>query len=317
LTGQDDTLCKDRFLRQGDEEEAPFTPVLIKEPLLPSRGGSVDHRILCLGLFFRFERSRSTSTKESLTLSVFPWGPGFTSFKSQVAEKKDPQQAFSSGLGRRGENPKRKTFLFGELTRRGGDRPNLSGPEVTYLTDLLAVSRILKRRVELARGADHLFVEAAFLDRDRETAKTKCHLTAKRGGDSCEKSGVKQITLFHFSPRPASWKRRSEKRSMEAFWQGVAVPHLPCTRSLGATGGASSYERANTSTVFACDPSKSIRNQEGNSSGAVGNLSWGRLKGKERCCGLYKRSTLFCPALTLTGSRFIPSHSEGAASKSL
>ena len=91
---------------------------------------------------------------------------------------------------------------------------------MTYLTDLLGSPENIEQAVELARDADHLFVEAAFLERDRETAKTKCHLTAKEAGTLARKAGVKQITLFHFSPRYTQLEEEITREAMEAFGKG-------------------------------------------------------------------------------------------------
>ena len=49
--------------------------------------------------------------------------------------------------------------------------------------------------------AARLLAEAAFLEKDREIARKKFHLTARQAGSIAKKAGVKQFTLFHFSPR--------------------------------------------------------------------------------------------------------------------
>jgi ribonuclease Z len=63
-------------------------------------------------------------------------------------------------------------------------------------------------------------VEAAFMDRDKETAKVKCHLTAKEAGALASKARVRQITLFHFSPRYSDLEDEIRKEVMEAFGKG-------------------------------------------------------------------------------------------------
>jgi len=210
-------LCKDRFLRQGDEEEAPFTPVLVKEPAFRVEAALLDHRIPCLGLSLIEELSVNID-KEALNALGLPVGPWLTNFKKAVAEKKDPDLAFSVVWEEEGNILREKTFPLGELTEKIA---RISpGRKVTYLTDLLGSPENLEKAVDLARDADHLFVEAAFLDRDRETAKTKCHLTAKEAGTLARKAGVKQITLFHFSPRYSDLEEEIRKEAMEAFGKG-------------------------------------------------------------------------------------------------
>ena len=207
-------LCKERFHQAGNEEEAPFTRILLKEPAFHIEAGLFDHRIPCLGLSLIEEFSVNID-KEALKALDLPVGPWLTSFKKAVAEKKDPGHAFSVIWEEEGKILREKTFPFGELA---GKIARISpGEKVTYLTDFLGSPENLEKAVELARDADYLFVEAAFLDRDRETAKTKCHLTAKEAGTLARKAGVKQITLFHFSPRYSDLEEEIRREAMEAF----------------------------------------------------------------------------------------------------
>jgi ribonuclease Z len=55
--------------------------------------------------------------------------------------------------------------------------------------------------IEFAKNSDHLYIETSFLDRDRELAEKKFHLTARQAGYIAAKADVKQYTIFHFSPR--------------------------------------------------------------------------------------------------------------------
>jgi ribonuclease Z len=210
-------LCKDRFLRTGDDENAPFTRVLVKEPAFRVEAALFDHRIPCLGLSLIEEFSVNID-KEALKALGLCAGPWLTFFKKAVTEKKDPNHEFSVAWEEEGKGAMEKTFLLGELTSKIARIT--PGQKVTYLTDLLGSPENLEKAVELAAGADHLFVEAAFLDRDGETAKAKCHLTAKEAGTLARKAGAKQITLFHFSPRYVDLEEEIRKEAREAFTKG-------------------------------------------------------------------------------------------------
>ncbi len=210
-------LCRDRFLRAGKEEEAPFARILVKEPAFHIEAVLLDHRIPCLGFSLIEEFSVNIDTEALKTLCL-PVGPWLTSFKKAVAEKKDPGRPFSVVWEKEGKILREKTFIFGELAEKIA---RISpGQKVTYLTDLLGSTENFEKAVDLARGADHLFVEAAFLDRDRETAKTKCHLTAKEAGTLARKARVKRMTLFHFSPRYGELEEDLQKEALEAFSKG-------------------------------------------------------------------------------------------------
>ncbi len=68
--------------------------------------------------------------------------------------------------------------------------------EVVFDTD-----ENLNKITDFAKNADLLFCEAAFLDRDRDKARERGHLTAKQAGAAARKAGVKELRVFHFSPR--------------------------------------------------------------------------------------------------------------------
>jgi ribonuclease Z len=210
-------LCKDRFLRADDDVDAPFTRILVKEPAFRVEASLLDHRIPCLG-FSLIEEFSVNIDKEALKAMGLPVGPWLTLFKKAVAERKDPDHVFSVPWEEERKGAREKTFPFGELFEKIARIT--PGQKVTYLTDLLGSPENLEKAVELARNADHLFVEAAFLERDRETAKTKCHLTAKEAGTLARKAGVKQITLFHFSPRYTDLEEEIRREAMEAFGKG-------------------------------------------------------------------------------------------------
>ena len=53
----------------------------------------------------------------------------------------------------------------------------------------------------LAREADLLYCEAAFLERDLDHARRKNHLTARQAGELARAAGARRLEIFHFSPK--------------------------------------------------------------------------------------------------------------------
>ena len=72
---------------------------------------------------------------------------------------------------------------------------------IVYIVDIEYTPRNLSRLIPFAKDADYLFCEAAFLERDRDIAKKKHHLTAHQAGLIAKEAGARKIIPFHFSPR--------------------------------------------------------------------------------------------------------------------
>ena len=77
------------------------------------------------------------------------------------------------------------------------------GQVVAYATDAADTAENRARIVRLARGADHLFIEAVFLHADRALAERTRHLTARAAGEIAREAGARRVTAFHHSARYA------------------------------------------------------------------------------------------------------------------
>jgi ribonuclease Z len=95
------------------------------------------------------------------------------------------------------------------------------GQKIAYVTD--AANTQLNRRamVDLARGADLLFIEAAFARDDADLAEARGHLTTRAAGEIAREASVRRVEPFHFSPRYAGADARMLGEVTEAF---TAVP---------------------------------------------------------------------------------------------
>jgi ribonuclease Z len=77
----------------------------------------------------------------------------------------------------------------------------LSGQKVCYVTDVADNRRNRDALARFLQGADLLFIEAVFLEKDREHAERKAHLTARAAGEIARAAAVRNAVPFHFSPR--------------------------------------------------------------------------------------------------------------------
>jgi ribonuclease Z len=91
------------------------------------------------------------------------------------------------------------TVTLGELR----DKALRVGPgqKIAYVTDAGYTDANVARIVALAREADQLFIEAAFLDEDSTTAAGKYHLTAAQAGRIGRMARARHLVPFHHSAR--------------------------------------------------------------------------------------------------------------------
>ena len=172
--------------------------LLTDTPFFSVRCAFLDHRIDCLA--FRFEEKRRINVKktEMLQMGLAP-GPWLMHLKEQIlAGSRADVRVTVPWTGADGVNGQ-KEIPLGELS--GRIVRITPGRSVAYVTDAVFSDENAERIVEIAAGAEVLFIEATFLERDRQKAAQKFHLTAHQAGTLARRAGVKRIELFHFSPK--------------------------------------------------------------------------------------------------------------------
>lgn len=206
--------CRNRFRSAEALQESPFTGTLLREGAFHVETVVLDHRIPCLGLAL-VEHFYVNIIKEGLKDMDLPMGPWLTRFKKALHEKRDMKDPFTVTWERDGEITKEKHFALGELVEKIATIS--PGQKIAYVTDIIGSPGNIEKVVHLARGADHLYIEAAFLDEDKETAHHKYHLTAKEAGKLAGRAEVKDFTPFHFSPRYRNREAEIVEEAREAF----------------------------------------------------------------------------------------------------
>jgi ribonuclease Z len=208
-------VCQDRFRPKKGEMRGPFSRILLKEPSFHVEAAILDHRIPCLGLSL-VENFYVNIIKEGLKELHLPVGSWLNQFKKALYEKRDLDSDFHVSWEEDGEVVKEKRFILGDLAQKIATIS--PGQKITYITDIIGSPQNYDKVITLAKDSDHLFIEAAFLDSDKETARRKFHLTAREAGELAKMAEVKQFILFHFSPR---YNHRAEELEMEAVEAGV------------------------------------------------------------------------------------------------
>jgi ribonuclease Z len=204
--------CKNGFRSEGKPEKVPFDGVVLREPSLMIHAVHLDHGTPVLGFALK-ERFHVNIDKTALDRMGLHPGPWLNELKELIYASADPY-----------------TKVTIPCTKQKDVRSHLSvkqlkasialispGQALAYFSDITGSKENLKKMLPLAQGVDHLFIEAAFSDEHREVATEKNHLTARMAGEFARLCGVKQFTVFHFSPRYSEHPGRLPAEAKEAF----------------------------------------------------------------------------------------------------
>jgi ribonuclease Z len=209
--------CKNGFKPAEPPTEAAFDDTLLVEPAFSVHAIHLDHKLPCLGLSLE-ERFHINIRKESLKRLELPVGPWLRRFKKALYEERDPEEEYEVAWKEDGKACKR-TFRLGDLT---DEIAHVSaGQKICYIVDVVFSPENAEKIIGFARNADHLFIEAAFLESELDVALNKYHLTAKQAGILAGKADVKQFTVFHFSPRYAHTAHLVQQEADQAFAETV------------------------------------------------------------------------------------------------
>ena len=203
--------CGDGFVPAKEPVEQPFNGILYEEPGFKVTAAILDHGIPCLGLAIKehFHVNIITDGLKDLGLEPGPW---LADFKQALYSRSDPETKFELRLG---PGEKARHYRLGELAAQIA--LITPGQKISYITDVVGNQSNSERIVELVKGSDHLYIEAAFLDTHKEIAAQKNHLTARQAGHLAALARVKQFTVFHFSPRYTGQAQLLQEEARQAY----------------------------------------------------------------------------------------------------
>lgn len=164
--------------------------IVLDEEAFEVTAVALDHGIASLAFALR-ERLRVNVWRSELDALGLPVGPWLNEAKAAIrAERPNDHPIAVPGHG---------TINLGKL--RAGALRVAKGQSLAYVTDAADHPANRARIIDLAREVDHLFIEAAFLARDREAALATRHLTAQAAGEIARAAHARQVTIFHHSAR--------------------------------------------------------------------------------------------------------------------
>jgi ribonuclease Z len=205
--------CCKGFEASPIRESARNGSVIYEEPAMQVRTAILDHQIpsLAFSLKEHFHVNILKAGLDELGLAVGPWVGAFKRHLFNSDDPETPVQVLES-------TSRYRMMKLGELADKIARIT--PGQKVTYIADALYSPENEEKIIQLARLSDQLFIEAAFLEADREVARLKHHLTAHQAGTIARKANVREMTIFHHSPRYLDQAHRLESEARRAFENG-------------------------------------------------------------------------------------------------
>lgn len=188
-------FCQESFIPREKKEEE-FDGVLFLDSQIEIRVAELDHLIPSLAFALQ-ERFHINIHKDRLDAEGLETGAWLMDLKKMIWSGAD------------GDTPVRVPYREGGLIREKDIAlKTLShfvtvspGQKIAYVTDCRFTKENIEKIVPLAREADLFFCEAAFLEKDRDRAEERAHLTARQAGELGRLASVKKMEIFHFSPK--------------------------------------------------------------------------------------------------------------------
>jgi ribonuclease Z len=169
------------------------------------RAALLEHHGPCLG-FALSEPAHANVWKNRLDDRGLTPGPWLQELKTAILGGAPDE--------RRIPLPDGGSALLGELRELVTVSP---GQKIAYVTDVADTPANRAAIVELAQGADTLFIESRFAAEDGEQARERAHLTTTAAGEIARAAGVRRLEPFAFSPRYAGEEERLMAEVMAAF----------------------------------------------------------------------------------------------------
>lgn len=214
--------CRRRFLREHDHMAAVCDGIILDEDTFRIRAVLLDHGIACLA-FALEEKEHVNIMKNRLLEMGLGVGPWLTELKRAVLKGGEGDTPFRAWW-REGGGEVRESFLPLKLLRENVLRV-VPGQKIAYVTDAVCSDCNSRRIVDLARGAEYLFIEAMFLLEDQAMAREKRHLAAGQAGRLAGLAGVGRADFFHVSPKYSEREEEVRREFEVAFIDGLRSRH--------------------------------------------------------------------------------------------
>ena len=196
---------------QMDPRTGLFT--VMEDPMFTVQAVALNHRIPSFAYALE-ERFHINVNKQKLHDAGLPVGGWLKDVKQYLWEGKPEEFQFTAVLFDEHRRMERE-FVLGGFARQF--LTIARGQKLAYVVDTRYDQDNEARIVALARHADLFYCESPYLDIDAEKARDRYHLTARQAGIMARKAGVRDLMVFHFSPRYTGQGEAIELEAQEAF----------------------------------------------------------------------------------------------------
>jgi ribonuclease Z len=201
-------------LPPGDRRGALFT--VQEDPMFRVQAVALNHRIPSFAYALQ-EQFHINVNRERLHAAGLPVGSWLKDLKRYIWEGRPDDFRFTATLYFEHRKEERE-FRLGETRERFVTITR--GQRIAYVVDARYDEGNEAKIAELAGGADLFYCEAPYLHQDADKARERYHLTARQAGLLARKAKVRELVVFHFSPRYTGQGEAIRQEAREAFEKG-------------------------------------------------------------------------------------------------
>jgi ribonuclease Z len=187
-----------------------FEGILHAERLYTFHGAVLDHGVPVLAAALR-ETEHISVNKDRLLRAGLEPGPWLRDLKQAVRRCLPDDGEITATLTGGGEKTCTIADLSAELLLRS------PGQRIAYVTDMHNTPDNVEKVLDLAKDADLLVCETAFLHEDRGLARERMHLTARDAGEIARAADARRLAPFHLSPRYKGREDEIVREAADAF----------------------------------------------------------------------------------------------------
>jgi len=211
--------CHNIFRREDEKTLVCPGNVLLSESAMQVRCAVLDHGGIPCMAYVLEEQSHVNVWKNRIQELGLPVGAWLRDLKQAVLCGEPDQRQIRVAWRTDGAEQERLVSLS-ELKSALRIVP---GQKIAYVTDVACHDDNVARIVELVRGADLLYIESAFMERDAEHGRRKFHLTARQAGEIARAAHAGCVIPLHFSPRYQHEDRALLREEVAAAFGGKVL----------------------------------------------------------------------------------------------